>query len=103
MGAAGRRPGPATAARRPRRRRPRWLRAIRWAITALFAWIVLSVILFIVSSFEAQGVPASAVAALEGGGLPPFSATTILVLGSTRARPGARSRAPTSAARAART
>ena len=71
---------------RPRRRRPRWLRAIRWAITALFAWIVLSVILFIVSSFEAQGVPASAVAALEGGGIPPFSATTILVLGSD-ARP----------------
>src|SRR5579863_893326 len=72
--------------RRRRRRRPRWLRAIRWAIAALVAWIVLSAVLFIVSSIEAQGVPASAVAALSGGGLPPFSATTILVLGSD-ARP----------------
>jgi LCP family protein required for cell wall assembly len=71
---------------RLRRRRPRWLRAIRWAITALFAWVVLSVILFIASSLSAQGVPASALAALSGGGLPPFSATTILVLGSD-ARP----------------
>ncbi|HEX4033643.1 MAG TPA: LCP family protein [Solirubrobacteraceae bacterium] len=72
--------------RRLRRRRPRWLRAIRWAITALFAWILLSVVLFIASSLSASGVPASAVAALSGGGLPPLSATTILVLGSD-ARP----------------
>jgi LCP family protein required for cell wall assembly len=71
---------------RPRRRRPRWLRAIRWTPAALVGWVGLSVILFIVSSMSAQGVPSAAVAALQGGGLPPFSATTILVLGSD-ARP----------------
>src|SRR5579863_4749030 len=35
---------------RPRRRRPRWLRAIRWALAVLVAWVGLSVILFIISS-----------------------------------------------------
>ena len=43
-------------------------------------------ILFVVSSLTATGVPGSALTALSGGGLPPFSATTILVLGSD-ARP----------------
>jgi LCP family protein required for cell wall assembly len=62
------------------------LRGIRWTLAALAAWIGISAILFIASSMSAQGVPASAVAALEGGGLPPLSATTILVLGSD-ARP----------------
>jgi len=50
------------------------------------AWVGVSVILFVISSFTATGVPSSAVTALSGGGLPPFSATTILVLGSD-ARP----------------
>jgi len=67
-------------------RRPPWLRALRWALAALAAWIGVSVVLFVISSLTAQGVPASAVAALSGGGVPPFSATTILVLGSD-ARP----------------
>jgi LCP family protein required for cell wall assembly len=72
--------------RRPRRRRPRWLRAIRWALAALAAWIGVSIVLFVISSLSAQGIPASAQAALSSGGIPPFSATNILVLGSD-ARP----------------
>ena len=72
--------------RRPPRKRPPWLRALRWALAALAAWIGVSVVLFVVSSLSAQGIPASAQAALQGGGLPPFSATNILVLGSD-ARP----------------
>jgi len=72
--------------RKPRRRRPRWLRAIRWALAALAAWIGVSLVLFVISSLSAQGIPASAQAALSGGGLPPFTATNILVLGSD-ARP----------------
>ena len=78
---------PARAARRRRRPRPRWLRVLRWALArARRRGSGVSVILFVISSLTAQGVPASAVAALDGGGLPPFSATTILVLGSD-ARP----------------
>src|SRR5581483_6012297 len=72
--------------RRRRRQRPTWLRAVLWALAALAAWIVVSIALFVASSLSATGVPASATAALDGGGLPPFSATTILVLGSD-ARP----------------
>ena len=53
---------------------------------ALGALDRLSVVLFVVSSLTATGVPAPPSAALDGGGLPPFSATTILVLGSD-ARP----------------
>jgi LCP family protein required for cell wall assembly len=72
--------------RRRRPRRPRWLRVLRWALAALGVWIVGSLVLFVVSSMTAQGVPAAAVAALEGGGIPPFSASNTLVLGSD-ARP----------------
>jgi LCP family protein required for cell wall assembly len=72
--------------RRLRRRRPRWLRALRWALAALAGWIGISVVLFVISSMTAAGVPASAVAALDGGGIPPFSASNTLVLGSD-ARP----------------
>jgi len=59
---------------------------LRWALLALGAWIGISAVLFVISSITAQGIPASAAAALDGGGLPLFSATNILVLGSD-ARP----------------
>ncbi len=67
-----------------------WLRAIRWALAVLVAWIALSVALFIASSVTATGVDPATRAALRGGGLPPFSATTILVLGSDQRPPGSR-------------
>jgi LCP family protein required for cell wall assembly len=72
--------------RKPRRKRPTWLRLLRWALAALLAWIGVSAVLFVISSTTAQGIGASAAAALDGGGLPILSATNILVLGSD-ARP----------------
>jgi LCP family protein required for cell wall assembly len=72
--------------RRPRGRRPPWLRALRFALLALAGWIALSLVLFVISSMTATGIPSSAAAALDGGGLPLLSATNILVLGSD-ARP----------------
>jgi LCP family protein required for cell wall assembly len=79
-------PAPARRLRPWRRRRgvrrPRWLRALRWIAALVAAWVGVSALLFVISSFVATGVPASAVAALSAGGVPPFSATTILVLGS---------------------
>ncbi|HUB75624.1 MAG TPA: hypothetical protein VL977_01145, partial [Solirubrobacteraceae bacterium] len=69
--------------RRRRARRPRklWVRALRWLLAAVAAWIGVSVVIFLISSLVATGVDAAAVAALTPGGTPPFSATTILVLG----------------------
>ena len=43
-----------------------------------------------ISSIVATGVPSSAVAALDSGGVPPFSATTILVLGTDGRPPGSK-------------
>jgi LCP family protein required for cell wall assembly len=77
----GRQRGP-----RPRLRLRRpfgWRRALRWALTALVVWLLLSVALFMFSAqFVAPGVSASAKQALDGGGLLPFSPQTVLVLGS---------------------
>jgi LCP family protein required for cell wall assembly len=80
--------GPRRGLRRRRRKRvrPLWRRAISWTLAAFGAWIAVSVVLFIISSETATGVDAATTSALDGGGLPPFSATTILVLGSD-ARP----------------
>jgi LCP family protein required for cell wall assembly len=68
----------------------RWRRGARWFGLALVAWVAVSLIVFILSSLTATGVPSSAVAALDGGGVPPFSATTILVLGSDGRPPGSK-------------
>ncbi len=59
---------------------------MRFVLLALAVWVGGSLVLFVISSITAQGVPASAVAALDSGGIPPFSASTTLVLGSD-ARP----------------
>jgi LCP family protein required for cell wall assembly len=70
--------------RRPRFRRAwTWRRALRWLAIALGAWLVLSIVLFLVSAqFEQPGVSDAAKRALDGGGLLPFSAQNVLVLGS---------------------
>jgi LCP family protein required for cell wall assembly len=72
----------------PRRSRSLWRRGARLVLVALAAWIGVSVLVFIVSSLTATGVPSAAVAALDSGGTPPFSATTILVLGLDGRPPG---------------
>ena len=76
--------------RRARASRPRWFRLLRLLAALVGVWIGLSFVLFVISSIVATGVPASAVAALDSGGVPPFSATTILVLGSDGRPPGSK-------------
>jgi len=76
--------------RGPRRPRKWWVRGLRWLGALVAAWIGISLVLFVISTWIATGVPSSAVAALSGGGTPPFSATTILVLGSDGRPPGSK-------------
>ena len=76
--------------RRVRKPRPGWLRILRWIGAVVGAWVGVSIVLFVISSIVATGVPSSAVAALDSGGVPPFSATTILVLGSDGRPPGSK-------------
>ena len=76
--------------RRARGPRPRWVRLLRLLAALGAVWIGLAFVLFVISSIVATGVPSSAVAALDSGGVPPFSATTILVLGSDGRPPGSK-------------
>jgi LCP family protein required for cell wall assembly len=76
--------------RGPRRPRKWWVRGLRWLGALAAVWIGISLVLFVISTWIATGVPGSAVAALSGGGTPPFSATTILVLGSDGRPPGSK-------------
>jgi LCP family protein required for cell wall assembly len=76
--------------RRIRKPRPRWVRLLRLLAALVGTWIGVSFVLFVISSIVATGVPAAAVAALDSGGVPPFSATTILVLGSDGRPPGSK-------------
>jgi hypothetical protein len=62
----------------------------RWLAFVIAAWLGVSLVAFLVSSVFATGVPSSAVAALNGGGLPPFASSTILVLGTDGRPPGSR-------------
>jgi LCP family protein required for cell wall assembly len=64
--------------------RPPWRRALKWIALAVASWIALSVVTFVISATIHQSSFGGA--NLDGGGTPPFSATTILVLG-TDARP----------------
>ncbi len=58
-------------------------RVVRWALTAAFAWVAISVVLFFVSALiQRQGVSDDAGSALKGAGYTLTSPNTILVLGS---------------------
>ena len=84
----------ATRSRRAPKRRRRWLpgavaggislwRVLRWLITALVAWLAISLVLFLVSAqIQSAQVSDAADAELGGGGYPLTSPNTILVLGS---------------------
>ena len=81
--------------RRSRARRPisGW-RIFRWLLLAVVAWIVLSVLVFLVSAQIQQGKVSDANEYLGGAGYPLTSANNILVLGSdvrnkANAEPGA--------------
>jgi LCP family protein required for cell wall assembly len=72
--------------RRPGRRIGVW-RVVRWLATALAAWLLVSLILFLVSAqIQSANVSDAADTELGGGGYPLTSPNTILVLGSD-ARP----------------
>jgi LCP family protein required for cell wall assembly len=74
-----------------RRKRITVGRVVKWLVLALVGWIVLSVVLFLISATIRQSqVPASAEAALSGGGVGLTSPQTTLVLGSDRRAPGTR-------------
>jgi LCP family protein required for cell wall assembly len=75
---------------RTRRRRPiTWKRVLLWLVLAIAAWLVLSLVLFLVSAqFEQSQVADQAKNQLDGGGPLPFSANTILVIGSDARPPG---------------
>jgi len=66
------------------------VRGMRWLASLVAVWLVVSLAIFVISAFTATGVPSAVVAALSSGGTPPFSATTILVLGSDGRPPGSK-------------
>lgn len=60
-------------------------RAILGLLALLVGWVLLSLLLFLISShFKRVPPPSNVASALEGGGFPLTSATNILVLGSDR-------------------
>jgi len=79
----------------PRRREGGWRkltpkRALLWLVALVVAWLLLSLVLFLISAqFEEQHEPSSTTIALDGGGkFPLISTSTILVLGSDGRLPG---------------
>jgi LCP family protein required for cell wall assembly len=83
---------PGTPGAPPKRRRRITVgRVVKWLALALVGWLLLSVVLFLISATVQQDqVPASAEAALSGGGVGITSPQTTLVLGSDRRSPGTR-------------
>jgi LCP family protein required for cell wall assembly len=78
----------------PRGRRPRgpgrplsWGRVVKWLVLAALGWVALAVVVFLVSATVHQQ---NVGAALDGGGVPPFGATNILVLGSDQRPSGSK-------------
>jgi LCP family protein required for cell wall assembly len=84
------------------RRGPRWLRSLAWRrptvkravlglIGLVLGWLVLSLVLFLISShFERTAPPSNVAQALDPGGFPLTSANNILVLGSDRRPKGSK-------------
>src|SRR4051812_8325555 len=75
-------------------------RVLKWLAIAAGAWLALSLVLFLISAqIQSSQVDDAAKHALAGKGTPPFSATTVLVLGSdqrtkTTKEPGASTSGP---------
>jgi LCP family protein required for cell wall assembly len=75
--------------RQPRSKRSRrrtFGRIVKFALFGVVGWLGLSLVLFSISAQTraGQGISSAAEAKLNGGGLPPLLATTILVLGTDR-------------------
>jgi LCP family protein required for cell wall assembly len=66
-------------------------RVIRWVLIAIVAWLLLSLVLFLVSAQIEQGnVPDSAKSALSSGGNMLTSANNVLVIGTDTRPPGSK-------------
>lgn len=93
-------PGRPSLLRRLRHARITPKRVVLGLITFIVGWILLSLLLFLISShFERTSPPANVASALEGSGVPLLSASNILVLGSdkrekTSKEPGANPSGP---------
>lgn len=84
-GASGGSGGGARLRRLLTARRPRPKRAILWLIALIVGWLLLSLVLFLISShFERVAPPANVARALAPAGNPLTSANNILVLGSDK-------------------
>lgn len=78
----GRTTGPGVPGTKRRKPITKW-RVARWVLGAIAAWLLLSLVVFLVSAQIQQGqVSDETEAALAGGGLPVGSPTNVLVLGS---------------------
>jgi len=93
-------PGRARRPRRPGGRRIGVGRVVKWLVIAVAAWLILSLLIFLVSAqIESLSVDREVGDALGAGGLPPFEATNVLVLGSDQrsarnAEPGSTTTGP---------
>jgi LCP family protein required for cell wall assembly len=81
--------------RRPRlpgrRRRIGGWRIVRWLVTALVAWLAISLVLFLISAqIQSAQVTSDADSELGGGGYTLTTANTILVLGSDARKKGSK-------------
>jgi LCP family protein required for cell wall assembly len=73
------------------RQRLKWKKIVLGLIAAVFGWVLLSLVLFLISAqIEQSKVDSAAKAALSGGGFPLTSANTILVLGSDQRPKGSK-------------
>ncbi len=69
--------------KRPRRRRIGGWRIVRWLLAGLAAWLLVSLVLFLISAqVQSSKVSSAADNELGGAGYPLTSANTVLVLGS---------------------
>ncbi|HEY5194006.1 MAG TPA: LCP family protein [Solirubrobacteraceae bacterium] len=84
-GAPGRGTGSAAASGRPWRERVTLKRVILGLLGLIVAWLLLSLVLFLISAhFERTSLPSNVASVLEPAGYPLTSANNILVLGSDR-------------------
>ena len=66
-------------------------RVLKWLAVGIVAWLLLSLVLFLISAqIQSSKVDDSAAGALKGGGFPPFTATNVLVLGSDQRAEGSK-------------
>ncbi|HEY3728215.1 MAG TPA: LCP family protein [Solirubrobacteraceae bacterium] len=71
-------------------RRITWKRALKWLAIAVVAWLVLSLVLFLVSAQTGSGIPASAQRALTSGSNMITGTDTVLVIGTDQRPKGSK-------------